>query len=220
MELIFQEESFIVKTLSAPEELDAALRLRHEIFREELRWVPPSPDGLDLDRFDDFAHPIGVFNDMGEMIGHVRLINAPDPFMIEDDFSELLPADGSFRKTPGMAESTRICVRKDYRTARVCGMTMAHLLYKAIYRWSRVMDGADSMVTIIEQNYYLYLKRFYPFRPLADFAPLGDGVMSGIVLLDWNELEEKLRARRPGFFNWLNELQPLVPSRRLPRALY
>jgi N-acyl-L-homoserine lactone synthetase len=43
MELIFREGNFLIKTLSAYEELEAAFRLRHEVFCEELKWVPCSP---------------------------------------------------------------------------------------------------------------------------------------------------------------------------------
>lgn len=209
----------MVKNISAPEDIDSALRLRHEIFREELRWVPPTPDCSDRDRYDDFAHPIGVFNMRGELVGHVRLILAPDPYMIEKEFAVLLPKDGSFKKTAGMAESTRICVRKDCRKLQVGSLSLAHLLYKAVYHWS-LMNDTRHLVTIIEQRYYHYLKRYFPFKPVADFAPLGEGVMSGIVLLDWREFEEKAQVKRPGFFNWITDLRPLAPSVSPLHALY
>ena len=75
-------------------------------------------------------------------------------------------------------------------------MSLAHLLYKAIYHWS-LQNDSRYLVTIIEQRYFIYLKRFFPFVPLADFKPLGEGVMSGIALLDWREFEES-RGRRKG----------------------
>ncbi|MBI5892273.1 MAG: hypothetical protein HZB79_01240 [Deltaproteobacteria bacterium] len=43
MELIFQEGSYLIKTLSTHEEMEAAYRLRHEVFVDELKWVPACP---------------------------------------------------------------------------------------------------------------------------------------------------------------------------------
>jgi len=210
MELIFQEENYLVKTISAPEEVRSALRLRHEVFRDELRWVPPSPDGLDTDAYDGFAEAIGVFDNAGELVGHVRLISAPLPYMIEKEFACLLP-EGGFRKLDGMSESTRICVRKDRRRDTVAQLNLAHLLYKAIYHWS-LEKGSRYLVTIIEQRYFVYLKRFFPFKPLAAFKPLGEGVMSGIALLDWREFEKDAAQKRPSFLEWMSNRGAPAPS--------
>ncbi len=219
MELIFQEENFLVKKLTSHEDMEAALRLRHDIFREELKWVPPLPDGLDRDEYDAFAHSLGIFEDRGELVGHVRLIPAPLPYMIEKDFACLLPKDKPFKKVQGMAESTRICVKKEFRKTPIGTLTLAHLLYKAIYHWCLIHD-TRYLVTIIEQRYYIYLKRFFPFEQVGDFLPLGDGVMSGIVLLDWRAFESKASQHRPEFFNWISNLPPLVPSRSLQHGFY
>lgn len=216
MELIFQEEKYLVKTISAPEEVNSALKLRHDVFRDELRWVPPSPDGLDRDAYDEFAEGIGVFEHSGELVGHVRLIRAPLPYMIEKEFSCLLPKEG-FSKMAGMSESTRICVRKDRRKDTVAQLSLAHLLYKAIYHWS-LKNDSRYLVTIIEQRYFIYLKRFFPFAPLADFKPLGEGVMSGIALLDWREFEKAAAAKRPGFLDWMSNPGGLVPSGSQPHG--
>jgi N-acyl-L-homoserine lactone synthetase len=218
MELIFQEENYLVKTISSPEETEAALRLRHDIFRDELKWVPPSPDGLDRDKYDDFAESIGIFSPSGEIAGHVRLIPAPLPFMIEKEFASLLPGSG-LDKVPGMTESTRICVRKELRKDTVAGLSLAHLLYKAIYHWS-LKNDSRYLITIIEQRYFFYLKRFFPFVPLADFKPLGEGVMSGIAVLDWREFEESAAAKRPEFFRWMSNLNDFAPSGSLRRGPY
>lgn len=218
MELIFQEEQYLVKTISAPEEVNSALRLRHDVFRDELRWVPPTADGLDRDQYDDFAESIGIFENSGELVGHVRLIPAPLPYMIEKEFASLLPKDG-FSKVPGMSESTRICVRKDKRKDTVASLSLAHLLYKAIYHWSLKSDSRY-LITIIEQRYFLYLKRFFPFVPVADFKPLGEGVMSGIAVLDWRAFEESAAAKRPEFFSWMSTLNDLAPSKSLRHGPY
>lgn len=218
MELIFQEENYLVKTISTPEEVDSAMRLRHEVFRDELRWVPPTADGLDRDQYDDFAESIGIFERSGELVGHVRLIKAPLPYMIENEFACLLPKEG-FTKSPGMVESTRICVRKDRRSDTVNSFSLAHLLYKAIYHWS-LKNGSRYLITIIEQRYFFYLKRFFPFVPVADFKPLGEGVMSGIALLDWNVFEKSVSAKRPGLFKWMATLDDSVPSESLQHGLY
>lgn len=218
MELIFQEENYLVKTISAPEEIDSALRLRHDVFRDELRWVPPAADGLDRDTYDDFAESIGIFEHSGELVGHVRLISAPLPYMIEKEFACLLPKEG-FSKVAGMSESTRICVRKDRRKDTVASLSLAHLLYKAIYHWSLKSDSRY-LITIIEQRYFFYLKRFFPFVPVADFKPLGEGVMSGIAVLDWRAFEESAAARRPEFFSWMSTLNDLAPSGSLRHGPY
>lgn len=217
MEILCQEENYLVRPISAPDEMEAALRLRHEVFRDELRWVAPSPDGLDRDSYDDFASSIGVFDAAaGDLVGHVRLIAAPLPYMIENEFSCLLPA-GGFTKMRGMSESTRICVRKDRRRDTVGSLSLAHLLYKAIYRWS-VENDSRYLVTIIEERYFLYLKRYFPFTPLAPFRPLGEGVMSGIALLDWRAFEEEARRKRPAFFSWMTNRADRAPSGSPPHA--
>lgn len=224
MELLFHEEKYLVKTLSTPEEFDAALRLRHDIFRDELRWVPPSPDGLDRDQYDDFAESIGIFDSTSnELVGHVRLIKAPLPYMIENEFSCLLPMEG-LNKAPGMVESTRICVRKDRRKDTVSSFSLAHLLYKAIYNWS-LRNGSKYLITIIEQRYFSYLRKYFPFEAIADFKPLGEGVMSGIALLDWSVFEEIMEVKRPGLFKWMSTLtEPILsapaPSISLQHGLY
>jgi len=220
MELIFAEDNFLIKTLSTHEEVDAALRLRHDVFREELKWVEPSEDGLDRDEYDAFSQGIGVFNEKNEIIGHVRLISAPDPFMIEKDFSSLLPEDNSFKKNTGMAEATRTCIRKDVRTDRYSSMTMAHLIYKALYHWSKQHESTE-LVTIVERRYYLLLKRSkFPFKPVGEFTPIGDGMMSGVITLKWSEFDEVVKEKRPDFYDWFVNLPDFAPSRLLSRGLY
>lgn len=220
MELIFQEDNLLVKNISTHEEFEMALRLRHKVFREELKWVPERADGLDLDEFDDYAYGIGIYSETNELIGHVRLIEAPAPFMIEHDFSRLLPNDGSFKKTRGMAESTRICIDKDYRTEKHNSMTLAHLLYKAMYHWSKRND-IKKLITIVEKRYYVLLKRSsFPFVPVGEFGMMGEGVLSGIISLDWGEFDRVLPEKRPEFYEWFTAQPSLHPALSLSHGLY
>ncbi|MBI5235304.1 MAG: GNAT family N-acetyltransferase [Deltaproteobacteria bacterium] len=201
-EICFTEGEYTVKTLSLPGEMEAAFKLRHDVFAGELQWVPLSTDGLDKDAYDDFAVPIGIFDDDGVLIGHVRLIYSPYPFMIEKEFASLLPEGGMFGKTASMVESTRICIRKEARKDQHGAMGLSHLLYKALYHWSR-LNGQSRMVTIVEQRYFLLLKRSrFPFELSGDFKPLGKGVMSGIIILDWGRFDAELSVKRPEFYEW------------------
>lgn len=218
MELIFQEGDYLIKTLSTHEEMEAAFRLRHEVFADELKWVPVSQDGMEKDGYDFFAHPIGIFDGENKLIGYVRLIPAPQPFMIEKEFACLLPPGKVFKKLSSMAESTRICIQKEYRTTLLdSSLTLGHLLYKAIYQWC-LGEDLRFFVTIVEKRYHRFLKYFFPFEPLGDFLPLGSGVMSGIVLLDFRKMEAVLKETKPEFFQWMTNLHPLVPSRLLQHA--
>ncbi len=219
-EMSFIEGEYTVKTLSSSGELDAAFRLRHEVFAEELQWVPLSSDGREKDAYDAFAAPIGIFNDNGELIGHVRLICSPSPFMIEREFASLLPEPGLFAKSQGMVESTRICIRKGARTDAHQSLSLAHLLYKAMYSWS-LLNDISRMVTIVEQRYFLLLKRSrFPFEPVGGFKPLGKGVMSGIIVLDWRRFDVELSVKRPEFYKWFSSAQTPSHTRSLPHAAY
>lgn len=218
MELIFQEDNLLIKTLSAPEEMDAAFRLRHEVFVDELKWVPPSPDKREIDNYDKFAIPIGLFDlsaQTGEalpLIGYVRLIQSNYPFMVEKEFACLLPQDKPFKKSSNMVELTRICVKKERRPDKIgsLGLTTGHLLYKAVYNWV-LIHNFRFMVAVIEKRYYRYLKSFFPFKPLGEFLPMGDGVSAGTVLLDWRDIERVSLEKRPEFLEWMTNIQVPLP---------
>ncbi len=220
MELIFQEGDYIIKRLNTYEEFEAALKLRHDVFREELKWVPPSPDGLDRDEYDSHAQSIGIFGREHNLLGHVRLIQAPAPFMIEKEFACLLPNDSTFKKLTGMAESTRICVSKAARTDSHMSMTLANLLYKAMYHWS-MRNNIRHLITIVEKRYYILLKRNrFPFETIGDFHPLGDGVMSGIISLEWRKFDEIISQKRPEFYDWFVKISDFDLTRLQSHGSY
>ncbi|MBI5047609.1 MAG: GNAT family N-acetyltransferase [Deltaproteobacteria bacterium] len=218
MELIFQEGSYLIKTLSTHEEMETAFRLRHEVFVDELKWVSASPDGMEKDGYDAFANALGVFDVDNRLVGHVRLIPAPMPFMIEKEFADLLPKDEPFRKLTNMAEATRICVKKECRTVTVNpSVTICHLLYKAIYQLCLKQD-VRYLVAVSEKITYRYFKAYLPFKPLGVFLPFGDGVIAGVVSLDLRKFESFAMERKPEFFQWMANLPPLVPSQWLQHA--
>jgi acyl homoserine lactone synthase len=218
MELNFHEGNYLVKTLSTHEEMEAAFRLRHEVFVDELKWVPASPDGMEKDSYDSFAHPIGIFNlsaQTGEelpLIGYVRLIQSNYPFMVEKEFASLIPKDKPFKKLPDMVECTRICIKKERRADKVgsLSLTTGHLLYKAIYNWV-LIHNFRFMVAVIEKRYYRHLKSLFPFEPLGGFLQMGDGVLAGTVLLDWRDIEMVSLEKRQDFMEWMTTMPVPLP---------
>ncbi len=220
MELMVQEDNFIIKTLSAHEELEAGYRLRHEVFSEELKWVPVSPDGMEVDRYDSGpVSYIGVFDEWGTLQGYARLITSPNTFMIDREFACLLEDGMCVEKSPDMAEITRLCVRKRGRKGDLV-MRVSNFLYKGIYLWSTKMD-IRHLVMVVDNRYYRLL-RFtgFPVRTVGDFIEMPDSVRAAVIRLDWREFDRIAVEKKPEFFHWISTQPDPVPSPVLLRGLY
>jgi N-acyl-L-homoserine lactone synthetase len=215
MELIFQEGNLLVKTLNTPEELEASFRLRHEVFCDELKWVPPSPYGMEKDAYDGFAHPIGLFDEKSQLIGHVRLIPAPKPFMIEKEFACLLPRREKTKKTINTAEVTRLCVKRENRHSKPGSLNVSQLLYKALYQWS-LSNNIRYLIMVVEKKYYRLLNlNGFPVKAVADFLPMGDGVKAGVITLDVRNFESANKNKNPELLAWTSKITTHVPSQLL-----
>lgn len=220
METLFCEGDWLVKTLQTDAERVDAYRLRHDVFAVELKWVLPTSNRMESDYYDAFAVHFGIFNFSGQIDGYVRLIASPRPFMVEREFACLMTSVTGFVKTSNMVELTRICVRKNARTLTCRGMTLAQCLYKAVYNWC-LEAGYTHMVAVVEKKYYILMKRSkFPLESVGDFIPLGAGVLSGVVMLDWRRIEKELKYERPDYYSWLVNLQDFPQARSLRRALY
>lgn len=89
-----------------PTELAQFFSARHQVYAEELGWVPHSPDGLEIDPFDtpDAAYLI-VYDDAGVIAGS-RLVPTTLPHLLSEVFPDscnLLPMP----RDPFVVEWTR-----------------------------------------------------------------------------------------------------------------
>lgn len=218
MDIVFFEHDFIVKNLTSEAEIEAGLRLRHDVFAGELRWVPPSPDGLEKDDYEPFSEYVGVFDMDGNMAGHARLITSPLPFMVEKEFLCMMPKDTEFRKSPGLTEITRLCVRKEDRAEHAS--RISQLLYKGIYQWS-LNNSVRNMIMVVDNKYFRLLRLSgFPVEQLADFVLMPDGVKAGAISLDWRAFEDIQAVKRPGFLDWMSTIPAPYPSQSQSHALY
>lgn len=219
METLFYEGDWLVKTLQTDAERADAYRLRHDVFAVELKWVSPLPSCMESDCYDAFAVHFGIFNAAGQVDGYVRLITSPRPFMVDHEFACLMTSIAGFVKTSSMVELTRICIRKNARALTCHGMTLAQFLYKAVYNWC-LEAGYTHMVAVVEKKYYILMKRSkFPLESVGDFIPIGDGVLSGVVMLDWRRIEKELKHKRPDYYSWLVNLQDFPQVQSLRHAL-
>lgn len=105
-----------------PELIDAAQRLRHDVFTTEPGFVlPASPHGRDVDRFDEHCDHLLVREDnSGEFVGCYRMLPPPGAIAAgglytatEFDVTELDVL------RPSMVEMGRAVVRDDHRNGAV-----------------------------------------------------------------------------------------------------
>ena len=97
-----------------PREVDEMFRLRAEVFRDRMGWDVTVRDGWEIERFDEIDPLYLLCLDEHEMVrGSVRLLPTTGPNMLNDVFSELLPAGVPVRSAL-MWESSRFSV--DHRS--------------------------------------------------------------------------------------------------------
>jgi N-acyl-L-homoserine lactone synthetase len=219
MELIFKEGDFLIKTLSAYEELEAAFRLRHEVFCEELRWVPASPGVMERDDYDSFAQSVGVFDEKNNLLGNVRLTHASNRFMIEKEFAFLLPVGKGFKKTLDMAEVTRLCVKRNLRLCPDIATKVSLFLYKGVYQWS-IHNDVRYLTMVVEKNNYRLLRLTgFPVKRVDGFKAMNGGVEAGVLILDLRNFEKEAREKKPELISWMSQLSSLAPWRLLRHGL-
>jgi N-acyl-L-homoserine lactone synthetase len=175
--------------------LDSALRLRCDVFCEELGWVEPTSADREYDVFDGSSVNLGLVC-QGEVAAYLRLTPGPGPFMIDTFFSHLL-ADGiRLERSDRVAELSRLCVHRDHRSARFesprGAAPLSLMLYREAYRWCQE-EGVERLYFVTTPRVArLVSLQYFPIRALARFDDGREGQV--LAALDWADFHRKAPA--------------------------
>ena len=133
----FCEAEYRVRSIECEEDRIQAYRLRHLVFSQILGWVPPSPNGLEIDRYDKSAISVGLFSESGSIAGLVRFLTPDQSYMLETEFAELLVPGHNLRKEADTVEISRLAVTPLPRDGGLLPGHF-HMILKALYQWSLV----------------------------------------------------------------------------------
>ncbi len=165
---------------TTPAEIEAAQRLRYDVFYREMD-AKPTPDmaaaGRDFDRYDAFADHLLVFDmEAGEkVVGCYRLLrhavaNRNGGFYSADeyDLSQLLAAAGPDDK---LLELGRSCVAKDYRSSAVMQFMWRGLVAYLDRHEISLMFGCASLEGIRPETLKLELAYLHHFHAVPPELP-------------------------------------------------
>ena len=215
--LHLHEEGYCIRTIESEEERWQAYRLRHLVFSEGLQWVSKSPDGLDVDEYDGWATCLGIFNGQcgSHLVATLRLLPPDRPFMLEEEFAELLPPGVVLRKENDTTEITRFAISQDVGAGE--SHTLSRLLYKALYQWS-LLNSVRYVYLEVEARYARKLRMMgFPANPIGPSRRLPPACAESVALmLDWEEFRASNSIKRPEFLEWMSKGQsaPAVKPRR------
>jgi putative hemolysin len=144
--LFIERDPYIIKTVESSWELAAALKLRHNVFMQELLHAPAT-GGFDMDRFDMTCdHLVIIDKKTSKVVGTYRLISSTYANRYyssqEFDISGLLSMPGH------KLELGRACIHKDFRNGVVVS-----LLWRGIHQYAqtvgaRTLFGCSSIHTM------------------------------------------------------------------------
>lgn len=125
--------------------------LRHAVFVDEMAWEDlRSPDGLEVDRFDDkFAiHHVAVRD--GKVAGYQRMLPTTRPHLLSTELRHLcadrIPAG------PATWEVTRYCVAPAFREGRRATGSVGSAFIAASVEWA-LSAGVTSLLYAFETSW-------------------------------------------------------------------
>ncbi|CAH2809119.1 MAG: hypothetical protein CPDRYMAC_6901 [uncultured Paraburkholderia sp.] len=163
--------AYRIHLASSKDDLQQIFRLRHQVFAEELHWVPQVNSGLEKDRYDTRATLIGILDSDGSAIGTIRILFK----LIHSCLSvSLLPYCPTGQTAPrrwhGYEESPN--------TPSGLGRQASQALFYAAYRvcLSRNAHQADFVST--PEFVHSIRERGFPCVPFSNIKTLSGGVRS------------------------------------------
>jgi len=203
-DIYFYEGNLLVKTLTSEHELTASYALRHKVYAEALHWVDTSSDELEVDAYDAWGTSLGVFSEIGSVIGVIRLLPSHGPFMLESDFQSCMTPGYTFRKERDTNEITRLTIDPSL-TDKGLSSRMLLILLKGLYQWL-VLNDVQYSYMVIEKRFLRVLHRLgFPAKPISPFLSLPPaGAVCGAALLDWEEFRQENARKRPEFLEWMS----------------
>jgi putative hemolysin len=162
-------------------EVEAAQRLRHQVFADEMGARLHSPAaGLDVDGFDEFCDHLVVREDgTGEIVGCYRML---PPERAAD--AGRLYSDGEFdlgpltELRPALVETGRSCVHAAHRTGAVMSLMWAGIARYMLLSGHRWLAGCASV-------------------PLADGGTLARGVWDSVAAKHLSPAAYRVRPHVP-----------------------
>ncbi|EKD29134.1 MAG: hypothetical protein ACD_79C00047G0002 [uncultured bacterium] len=170
--LYMERSQYIVKTAENGNELEEILKLRHNIFYEEL-LNKQILNRIDMDDYDmNFDHLCVIDKTTQKIVGTYRLNSSlfNDEYYSENQFNIK-----SIINLPGRKlELGRACIHKDYRKACVLGLLCKGLWEYIRLTFSRYVFGCSSIMTTNRNKaaaVYNYLRKFHPTENQYDVIP-------------------------------------------------
>ncbi|WP_431917614.1 GNAT family N-acetyltransferase [Nonomuraea jabiensis] len=149
---------YTIGMATSPADVQAAQRLRHEVFAEEMGARLDSPvSGLDVDRFDAYCDHLLV-RDGREVVGTYRLLPPGRTERLYSDGEFDLAKLAPLRK--GLVEAGRTCVHPDHRGGAVVGLMwagIARYMVSGGHQWLAgccsvpLDDGGDVAAAVVER---------------------------------------------------------------------
>lgn len=208
----FYEGTYCIRSLSSRDDQLKAGRLRHEVFCQNLKWVSPCADGLEIDKHDPFSIQIGVFAVEDELLGVFRFLPPSRPFMLEYEFAPLLASDYRVRKDWDTAEVTRFAVAPDLRQRGISPGHISKLMYKGMYQWSLENDVRYIYVAVEKRFWRALVIAGYPYKLIGPVTMLPPaGAESVAAILDWEDFRSENKRKRATFLDWIENPSVSVP---------
>ena len=212
----FNDGDLHFKTLDENNEKEAAYRLRHQVFAEELGWVPRSASGMEIDQYDSNCVLVGLFAGR-KLIACLRILLPFQKFMLEKEFKTIL-GEHDIMKTRETIEVTRFCVAEEVRKSLVVtrygNFPVVMALEKAFYNWCRD-NGMDDVYMVVSKNFFRLLNLLgMPCKALAPAVQMSDGVVALAAISSWTAFEKHNEEKKPQLLAWFKDCEQFTVVRK------
>jgi len=201
-----EEGGYVFRNIHDEDDRVKAYRLRHQVFAEDLQWVPRTESELEVDAYDEPAVHFGVLDDAEKLLAYVRLLTADRTFMLEREFRCTLGSDRALQKGSATCELTRFCVeqsaRGDVVRTEFGDFPLFMLLFKGLYQWS-LQRGIHVIYAVTDRIVYKLLSmRGFPCERMGSPVKMPDGVIAVSMRMDWREFLSTNAIKRPDVARW------------------
>ena len=184
---VFNVGDFTAYFAETSEQLNKAYALRYQVYCEELNWVPLNDFRLEYDEFDVNAKIVCVENELGEVVGTMRVIDSDYAWLCEKHFPQTISGDVVNIKEDLTAEASRIAIISSLRNSKIPNSQLTVqevlLVMGMEFTWN-VLKKRTILVTVTPLLAVLFKRRGGLMRQAGPIVTMDDGCKVASYLVD------------------------------------